>query len=46
MDQFHTEAGSDRATGEIYSSAVNAWANKQMTRLDAAIKAFEGNTPR
>lgn len=43
MDQFHTEAGSDRATGEIWSSAVNAWANKQMTRLDAAIKAFEGN---
>ncbi len=43
IDHFHTEAGSARHSGEIYSSAVNAWTNKLLSRLDGSIKEFEGN---
>jgi hypothetical protein len=43
VDHFHTEAGTDRVTGEIYSSAVNSWTNQQLTKLDEAIKPFDAN---
>jgi hypothetical protein len=41
IDQFHTEAGSDRVAGEIYSSAVNGWTNTQLTRFDKAVDGLK-----
>lgn len=40
LDQFHTEAGSDRVTGEIYSAAVDARVRSQLKLLNDAIGKF------
>lgn len=43
VDQFHVMAGSDRPTGEIYSQAVAAWTNTQLSRLQSAVGKFSGD---
>jgi hypothetical protein len=37
IDQFHNEAGSGRATGEVYSEAVNAKVNSRLVELHSLL---------
>ena len=37
VDQFHTEAGSDRVTGETFRSAVDAFVNKKLLAMEDAM---------
>lgn len=40
VDQFHMEAGSGRATGETFESAQHAWVNKNLVKLDPALRGL------